>query len=174
MQKVITPEIVRTFTKPCDKFLCKPSEEIKFIKFILRDADDNFILFDFENDEENQQQEVLSYQFTPQYFDIKTLGATKIFKTFDKPLKNLLLVDRFYFKNNLIKEYEFCFPFCIPHSTNTWESMYDQPALGANLKDLMLINPWKTKSDTFLFIDGKLANHERIEYDFSGGQEDFD
>ena len=39
---------------PCDKFLCKPSDEIKFIKFILRDADDNFILFDFDNDEENQ------------------------------------------------------------------------------------------------------------------------
>lgn len=38
----------------------------------------------------------------------------------------------------------------------------------------MILNPWETKSDTFLFIDGVLANHERIEYDFSGDQEDYD
>ena len=38
----------------------------------------------------------------------------------------------------------------------------------------MLLNSWETRSDTFLFIDGKLALHERAEYDYTGDEEDID
>ena len=34
---------------------------------------------------------------------------------------------RFYFRHTLLKSYEFKFPFCIPNSTNSWESIYDMP-----------------------------------------------
>lgn len=38
----------------------------------------------------------------------------------------------------------------------------------------MILHPWETRSDTFLFIDGQLALHERAEYDYSGGEEAID
>lgn len=38
----------------------------------------------------------------------------------------------------------------------------------------MLLNSWETRSDTFLFIDGKLSLHERAEYDYTGDEEDID
>lgn len=36
----------------------------------------------------------MSLQFEPDYFNIKSLGTRKIFKTGNKPLKNLLIIDR--------------------------------------------------------------------------------
>lgn len=43
-------------------------------------------------------------------------------------------IGRFFFKNQLISSFEFKFPFCIPNSTNTWEQIYNLPALSENLK----------------------------------------
>ena len=33
----------------------------------------------------------------------------------------------------------------------------------------MILNPWETRSDTFLFIDNVFSLHMRAEYDYSGG-----
>ncbi|KAM3137838.1 hypothetical protein pb186bvf_010081 [Paramecium bursaria] len=173
--QLITPEIVREFKVPQKNFLCPPTKEIKFTRFVIRDVDTDFTLFEFNTDKNDDiQQEVISYQFEPEYFDIKAIGTTKVFTTGPKPLKNLIMIENFYFKDRIIKQYEFRFPFCIPDSTNSWESIYDLPALGENLKSQMILNPWETRSDTFLFIDNVFSLHMRAEYDYSGGQQDFD
>lgn len=37
--------------------------------------------------------------------------------------------ERHYFRNKLIRSYDFNFHFCIPNSTNTWEAIYEMPEL---------------------------------------------
>lgn len=86
---------MRTLSKPCDRFLVQPSAELRFIKYVIRDVDANFVLFEFADEEDLLlDQEVMSLQFTPDYFDIKSLGTTKVFKTGPNPLKNLLILEK--------------------------------------------------------------------------------
>lgn len=49
----------------------------------------------------------------------------------DKPLKNFKMIERHYFRNKLLKDFEFDFPFCMPNSTNNCEHIYDMPELSA-------------------------------------------
>lgn len=53
------------------------------------------------------------------------------------PVPKFRMIERHYFRNTLVKSYDFEFGFCIPNSTNTWEAVYDMPpledALGAPL-----------------------------------------
>lgn len=46
------------------------------------------------------------------------IGTTLKFRVGGKAVKNLKMIERHYFKNKLIKSYEFTFPFCMPNSTN--------------------------------------------------------
>lgn len=39
------------------------------------------------------------------------------------------MVERHYFRNKLIKSFDFTFGFCIPNSTNSWEVIYTMPSL---------------------------------------------
>lgn len=47
----------------------------------------------------------------------------------DKAVKNFKMIERHYFRNKLLKDFEFDFPFCMPNTTNTCEHIYDLPAL---------------------------------------------
>lgn len=44
-------------------------------------------------------------------------------------MKNFTIIERHYFKEHLLRSYEFSFPFCIPNSTNTWEHIYNIPEI---------------------------------------------
>ncbi len=46
-----------------------------------------------------------------------------------KPIKNLELIERHYFRGKCIREFSFKFGFVIPNSTNSWEFIYDMPEL---------------------------------------------
>jgi hypothetical protein len=39
------------------------------------------------------------------------------------------MIERHYFRGELIKSFDFEFGFCIPNSTNTWNAVYDVPPL---------------------------------------------
>ena len=77
------------------------------------------------------------------------------------------MIERHYFKDRLIKSFEFTFPFCIPNSTNTWEFIYTIPEIDETLKNEIIANPWMTKSDSFYFANDKLIMHNKAEYDYS-------
>lgn len=49
----------------------------------------------------------------------------------DKAVKNFKMIERHYFRNKLLKDFEFDFPFCMPSTTNTCEHIYDLPELSA-------------------------------------------
>jgi hypothetical protein len=57
------------------------------------------------------------------------VGTSLTFSVGNKPVKNFTMIERHYFKEKLIQSYEFTFPFCIPNTTNNWESIYTIPEL---------------------------------------------
>jgi hypothetical protein len=56
-----------------------------------------------------------------------------------KPVKNFTIIERHYFKEHLLRSYEFSFPFCIPNSTNTWEHIYTIPEIDEAMVLVMYI-----------------------------------
>lgn len=47
----------------------------------------------------------------------------------DKPLDKFQMIERHYFKDKILKTFDFDFGFCIPNSKNTCEHIYDFPHL---------------------------------------------
>ncbi len=60
----------------------------------------------------------------------------------DEPIKDLLLIERFYFRDRLLSNFEFQFPFCMPKSKNECEFIYDLPKLTDEEKREMIASPW--------------------------------
>ena len=77
------------------------------------------------------------------------------------------MVERHYFRGQVIRSYEFKFGFVIPNSQNSWEFIYNLPDLDENVKAEIVKAPWEVKSDSFFFADGKLIIHNRAEYNYS-------
>lgn len=51
----------------------------------------------------------------------------------EKPVNNFRMIERHYFRNQLLKSFDFHFGFCIPSSKNTCEHIYDFPPLSEEL-----------------------------------------
>ena len=178
-----TPEIARTLNKFTDKFMCTLQDNtfnIKFLLFKVRDIDSNQILFEVasdsdetektvpqENVEENEESRVIKYHLGPDFLDLTSLGSTLKFSVGDKEVKNLIMIEKHYFKNKLVKSFEFKFDYCIPHSVNSWESMYVIPELSDQEKEEMIHSPWETRSDSFYFVGERLVMHHKAIYNYS-------
>ncbi len=77
------------------------------------------------------------------------------------------MVERHYFREKVIRSYEFPFGFLIPGSENSWEFIYDMPDLTEAEKKDIIASPWEVKSDTFFFAENKLIIHNRAEYNYA-------
>eukprot|EP00971_Amphidinium_carterae_P322674 6413283-Amphidinium_carterae.1 len=108
---------------------------------------------------------------------IRTIGTTLEFVVGDQPLHNFRMIERHYFRHQLIRSYDFSLPFVIPGTKNTWEVfaiswvtqpaylltttnnveasvIYTMPELTQDWKDAVIAAPWETRSDSFYFVDG--------------------
>ena len=74
------------------------------------------------------------------------------------------MIERHYFRDELIKSYDFNFGFVIPNSTNTWDAVYEIPSFPPPLIDAIVQNPYECKSDTFYFIGDELVMHHKVSY----------
>ncbi len=107
------------------------------------------------------------YHFGPQFFDLKNLSLKLEFNVFgDEPVKDLLLIERFYFRDRLLSSFEFKFPFCMPKSKNECEFIYDLPKITEEEKQEMIESPWEARSDSFFFVGGKLIIHNKAAYNY--------
>jgi hypothetical protein len=191
MENTYTPEQVKTFPDFTDKFLCEIKDniyQIKFLKFRVRDMESGFVLFevsdeenqvditnegknglhkDEETNKEDESSRIIKYHLGPDFLELRNIGTALTFSVGPLPIKNLLMIERHYFKGKLIKTFEFKFDFCIPNSTNTWETIYDLPELSEEIKDEMIESPWETKSDSFYFVENKLIMHHKALYNYS-------
>lgn len=76
------------------------------------------------------------------------------------------MIERHYLRDRLIRSYDFDFGFCIPNSTNTWEAIYDIPALDEPTQKDMVANPFAAKSDSFYFVNDELVMHNKAQYEY--------
>uniref|UniRef100_A0A182WEF7 GMP phosphodiesterase delta subunit domain-containing protein n=1 Tax=Anopheles minimus TaxID=112268 RepID=A0A182WEF7_9DIPT len=109
------------------------------------------------------------YQFTPQFLKLKTVGATVEFTVGSKSVKNFRMIERHFFKDRLLKTFDFEFGYCIPFSKNTCEHIYEFPTIPPDLVNEMIQHPFETRSDSFYFVDGCLVMHNKADYAYNGG-----
>ena len=94
------------------------------------------------------------------------VGLTLNFSIAEKPIQNMQMVERHYFRGKCIRAYDFKFGFVIPNSTNSWEFIYDLPELSEDEENAIIESPWEVKSDSFFFAEGKLIIHNRAIYNY--------
>jgi hypothetical protein len=183
MEDKITSEYVRSLTDYTDNFLCSLKDniyKIRFIQFRVRDSETGIELFEISDEEEGEENgeeiideemsnnaRTIKYHLGSEFLNLKNIATSLTFSVGSLPVKNLLMIERHYFKGELIKSFEFNFDFCIPNSTNTWETIYTMPEFDDELKESLIANPWETKSDTFYFVDNKLIMHHKALYNYA-------
>jgi len=192
----ITPDIVREYKEFTPKFLCgldANTYNIKFKKFKMRDLESDFVLFEVSDDspddsnnsiekkEEEEKKETINYEdediltsprsiryhLGPDFLELKDLGSSLTFSVGNQAVKDFLIIERHYFKDLLIKSFEFKFDFCIPNSVNTWEYIYTIPDIDPQVKKEMIAEPWTTRSDSFYFVGDKLIMHNKAFYNYT-------
>lgn len=180
-----TPEQVLAFTGPTPNFLCSIAHNvygIEFLKFTIRDMDTQTVVFDVEREREGipppeaitPEMEVnarsIRYRFNPNFLSYKTVGAKLVFAVGQHAVPNFRMIERHYFGDKLIKSFDFQFGFCIPNSTNSWEAIYDMPALSEEDKQAIIQNPFATQSDSFYFVNNQLVMHNKAYYAYDAAQ----
>lgn len=174
----ISPADVLKYESATEGFLCPQSANvfgIDFLAFKIRNMADNEVVFEVSKDP-NAPTPVypkdfnpddlrrVSYTFPARFLKFTTVGTMLRFKVGNQPLKNFRMIERHYFNGKLVKSYDFNFHFCIPNSTNEWETIYDMPELSTvDHKEMLNIG---TVSDSFYFVDGKLCMHNKASYKY--------
>lgn len=171
--------------------------DIDFTRFKIRDLDSGAVLFEIAKppseqfpegsvEENNIMNEdgtspedtnnidsnagrYVRYQFTPQFLKLKQVGATVEFTVGNKPVNHFRMIERHFFRDRLLKTFDFEFGYCIPHSKNTCEHIYEFPTLPDDLINEMIANPFETRSDSFYFVDNSLVMHNKADYAYDGG-----
>ncbi|XP_023685091.1 protein unc-119 homolog A-like [Paramormyrops kingsleyae] len=179
---VIVPEDVLGLQKITKNYLCSPEENvynIDFTRFKIRDMETGTVLFEITKppttDKAGKKEldpnagRFVRYQFTPAFLRLRQVGATVEFTVGDKPINNFRMIERHYFREQLLKSFDFEFGFCIPSSKNTCEHIYEFPPLSEDLMREMILHPYETQSDSFYFVDNKLVMHNKADYSYSGG-----
>lgn len=159
--------------------MCKLSDNwpnLNFGGFKIRDIISGITLVevhdeDIDNatisDADDPKTRVIRYHLGPDFLRLKTVGLTLTFKNGEKPIQNMQMIERHYFKGKVIRSYEFTFGFVIPNSSNSWEFIYDLPELSEDVKKDIVSCPWEVKSDSFFFAENKLIIHNRAEYNYA-------
>ncbi|XP_070599068.1 protein unc-119 homolog A [Erythrolamprus reginae] len=180
----ISPEDVLALGKITADYLCTPEEnvyKIDFTRFKIRDMESGTVLFEITKPpaserERSEKKEgdpnagrFVRYQFTPAFLRLRQVGATVEFTVGEKPIANFRMIERHYFRDRLLKSFDFQFGFCIPTSKNSCEHIYEFPQLSEDLIQEMILHPYETQSDSFYFVDNKLVMHNKADYSYSGG-----
>ncbi|XP_040059820.1 protein unc-119 homolog B isoform X1 [Gasterosteus aculeatus] len=179
----ITPEDVFGLRVAARGYLCKPQDNIyniDFVRFKIRDLETGTVLFEIakppqtEDNEDNAEADAsagrfVRYQFTPAFLRLRTVGATVEFTVGNRPLNNFRMIERHYFRDHLLKSFDFDFGFCIPNSRNTCEHLYEFPQLSESLVRQMVECPYETRSDSFYFVENRLVMHNKADYAYNGG-----
>ncbi|KAI6176815.1 GMP-PDE-delta domain-containing protein [Aphelenchoides bicaudatus] len=189
----ITASDVLKLKNITNDFLCKAEDniyEIEFVRFKIRDMETNVTLFeinkppeeeelpanievaDESQDEEDTSQEedinfsprFIRYYFKPSFLRLKHVGATMEFLVGNRPVEKFRMIERHYFRDTLLKSFDFEFGFCVPNSKNSCEHIYHIPKLSEETIQKMIENPFETRSDSFYFVNDKLIMHNKAAY----------
>jgi len=178
-----TADEVLSYTSPTPGYCCSLAGNtvgIEFESFRIRDYESQVCLFEVSKDpdappldlanlppEMEDQVRCISYDFGNEFLDLRTIGTTLQFSVGPHEVSNFRMIERHYFRDILIKSFDFNFGFCIPNSTNTWEAIYDMPELDPDLKEAMIDNPWETQSDSFYYVGDQMIMHNKAKYAYT-------
>ena len=118
------------------------------------------------SDNDDPTTRVIRYHLGPDFLNLQTVGLTLNFGIGPKEIKNMEMVERHYFRGEVIRSYSFKFGFVIPNSNNSWEFIYDLPQFSQEKMQEIIDAPWEVKSDSFFFAEGKLIIHNRAIYNY--------
>eukprot|EP00933_Yihiella_yeosuensis_P067780 TRINITY_DN7281_c2_g4_i1.p1 TRINITY_DN7281_c2_g4~~TRINITY_DN7281_c2_g4_i1.p1 ORF type:complete len:206 (+),score=42.79 TRINITY_DN7281_c2_g4_i1:85-702(+) len=178
----VTPEYVLELPAPTETFLCNLTDNIynvNFVNFKIRalEAGGERVLFTCGvppdqvlgvqmPEQLDDSARFIQYHFGPEFLELDTIGTTLGFTVGEHPLHNFRMIERHYFRDQLLASYDFEMPFVIPNTANTWEMIYTKPDLSQEWKDVLRTCPWECKSDSFYFVQGQLIMHNRAEYNY--------
>jgi len=175
-----TVEQVLEYRCPTAGYMCPLTANtygLDFLSFRIRDYATSKQLFEVARDpdappvdisqippEMEDQVRCISYDFGADFLNLETIGTTLEFSVGPREVEGFRMIERHYFRDTLIKSYDFMFGFCIPNSTNTWEAIYDMPELPEDLQQAMIDNPWETESDSFYFVGDTMIMHNKVRH----------
>jgi hypothetical protein len=108
----VRPEDILAYTSAADDFLVELSDnvfEFKFGNFKVRDMDSGSTLFEVEREYalDNDETRFIHYSFPPDILDLRTIGTTLFFSVGERPVQNLRMIERHYFRDRLLNSYDF-------------------------------------------------------------------
>lgn len=150
---------------------------IEFLNFTISDYDSKKIVFEVGKDIPPPQDMTvdfsalgedmyrkIKYNFSEDVLRLPAIQTSLVFSVGNKELRGFRMIERHYYKDKLVKSFDFHFGFCIPGSTNTWDAVYSLPALSEELLLEMIENPYETRSDSFYFVEDRLVMHNKAAY----------
>uniref|UniRef100_A0A673GZX2 Protein unc-119 homolog B-B-like n=1 Tax=Sinocyclocheilus rhinocerous TaxID=307959 RepID=A0A673GZX2_9TELE len=164
----------------CTDYLCSPEDNvynISFSRFKIRDLEGGSVILDLKRRcstgdvIELDAGRFIQYHFSPTFLNLREIGATLEFTVGGKAVNKFRLIERHYFRDLLLKTFDFEIGFCIPYSRNTCEHIYCLPDLDSHTIEDMISHPFETRSDSFYFANNTLIMHHKAEYSFSQGLE---
>uniref|UniRef100_A0A7S0SA66 GMP phosphodiesterase delta subunit domain-containing protein n=1 Tax=Mantoniella antarctica TaxID=81844 RepID=A0A7S0SA66_9CHLO len=181
----MTPDEALAQKGPTDGFLCPLSANtygLDFLEFEIKDYDSGESIFHVKKDPEaglpmlpddidpeiEKAVRTVKYTFPEKFLRFKTVRTALVFSVGPEPVPNFRMIERHYFKGDLIRSYDFNFGFCIPGSTNSWEAIYGVPEMTEKrIMDLM-DSPFEMQSDSFYYVGDTLVMHNKAAYSYQG------
>ncbi|GMH40924.1 hypothetical protein BSKO_08828 [Bryopsis sp. KO-2023] len=183
--EIITPETVLALEGPTDGYLCPMSANnigLEFMRFEIRDCDSGELMLKISSKPSspmsvmegpgNQEPcRAVSYCFPLRFLRMKNIRTLLNFGVgADVIVNSLKMIERHYFKGELIRSFSFDFGFCIPGSENSWEGIYDLPQKSEEEIDEFEKSPGEHQSDSFYFADDRLIMHNKAFYEYRDGE----
>ena len=97
---------------------------------------------------------------------LSLVNARLMFKVGGAPVQGLKMIERHYFRDRLLRSYEFDFGFCMPDSTNSWDAEYDMPKLSEKEIADLVATPLGHRSDSFYFVGDRLIMHNKAAFSY--------
>eukprot|EP00294_Goniomonas_avonlea_P011733 CAMPEP_0114539280 /NCGR_PEP_ID=MMETSP0114-20121206/153_1 /TAXON_ID=31324 /ORGANISM="Goniomonas sp, Strain m" /LENGTH=181 /DNA_ID=CAMNT_0001723371 /DNA_START=203 /DNA_END=748 /DNA_ORIENTATION=- len=181
---MVTAEEVLKLDRPTEGYLCPLSAntyQVEFLEFRIRDIDTGVDLFSVKKPEDDgsvpqpavpEEDEdacrCIRYNFGPDFLRRGTIGTSLVFSVGPKEVPSFRMVERHYFRDRLLKSFDFTLGFCMPNSKNTWEVIYTLPKLTPEQEKEMIERPYESRSDSFYFVGDQLIMHNKAEYSYQG------
>lgn len=172
ISKDITKEEVLKMEKATDDFILTVEDNtpgVRFNGFKLRDMDTNEVYHEYYPSNVYEldyfADHELNYKFSHKIITTKTIGTTLSLVVGNNVVKDLVLIERHYINDKLAANYSFNFPLFMPNSQNSIEFIYTVPKLADDVLEVIKNKgDVRAKSDTFVFVEGKLVVHRRAKY----------
>ncbi|XP_029914088.1 matrix metallopeptidase 25a isoform X2 [Myripristis murdjan] len=152
----VTPQHILRLNSYTTEFLCSPEDNIyniTFSRFKIRDLASGTVILDIKKQCPTEIKDVIDldsgrfiqYHFSPTFLTLGEIGATLEFTVGSKALNRFRLIEKHFFRNLVLKTFDFEIGFCIPYSRNTCEHIYCLPDLDpqttVSTLSLCLVNP---------------------------------